>query len=57
MVFILKLISIYLKKSKFNNLDTNESTYDFFQKQENIRKVNIHSDEFSFTDSYEDYFE
>ena len=41
----------------FNNLDTNESIYDFFQKQENIGKVNIHSDQFTFTDSYEDYFE
>ena len=41
----------------FNNLDTNESICDFFQKQENIEKVNIHSGEFTFTDSYEDYFE
>ena len=41
----------------FNNLDTNESIYDFFQKQENSEKVNIHTDEFAFTDSYEDYFE
>ena len=41
----------------FNNLGTNESIYDFFQKQENTEKVNIHSDEFTFTDSYEDYFE
>ena len=41
----------------FNNLDTNESIYDFLQKQENSEKVNIHTDEFTFTDSYEDYFE
>ena len=40
----------------FNNLDTNELIYDFFQKQENIETVNIHSEEFTFTDSYEDYF-
>ena len=40
-----------------NNLDTNESIYKFFQKQENLEKVNIHSDAFTFTDSYEDYFE
>ena len=41
----------------FNNLDTNESIYNFFQKQENMEKVNIHSDEFTFADSYEGYFE
>ena len=41
----------------FNNLDTNESIYNFFQKQENIEKVNMHSNKFTFTDSYEDYFE
>ena len=29
----------------------------FFPKQKNTEKVNIHSDEFNFTDSYEDYFE
>ena len=40
----------------FNNLDTNELIYDFFQKQENIETVNRHSEEFTFTDSYEDYF-
>ena len=41
----------------FNNIDTNESIYDFFQKQENIEKVNLHSDKFNFTDSYENHFE
>ena len=41
----------------FNNLDTNESINNFFQKQENIEKVNIYCDKFTFTDSYEDYFE
>ena len=41
----------------FINWDTNEPIYDFFQKQENIEKVNIHSDNFTFTDSYEDHFE
>ena len=41
----------------FNNLDTNKSIYNFFQKQENIEKINIYWDKFTFTDSYEDYFE
>ena len=40
----------------FNNLDTNESIYGFFQQQENQSKAKINF-EFSFTDSYEDYFD
>ena len=50
---------IYIKTRNllFNNLDTNKSIYNFFQKQENIEKINIYCDKFTFTDSYEDYFE
>ena len=40
----------------FNYLDRNELVYDLFQKQENIETVNKHNEEFTFTDSYEDYF-
>ena len=40
----------------FNNLDTNESIYGFFQQQENQSKAKINF-EFSFTDSYEDYID
>ena len=40
----------------FNELDTNESIYGFFQHQENQSKAKIIF-EFSFTDSYEDYFD
>ena len=55
--FNTKQTHIQTRKKFFNNLDTNESIYDFFLKQENIEKVNIHSNEFTFTDSYGDYFE
>ena len=41
----------------FNNLDTNESIYGFFQQQENQSKAIIKHRHFTFTDSYEDYFE
>ena len=41
----------------FNNLDTNESIYDFFQRQENQSKAKIKHSHFTFTDSYENYFE
>ena len=40
----------------FNNLDTNESIYGFFQQQENQSKAKINF-EFRFTDSYESYFD
>ena len=52
-------LKIYIETGNmfFNNIDTNESIYDFFQKQENIEKVSINSDKIAFTDSYEDYFE
>ena len=40
----------------FNNLDTNESIYNFFHNQEYIEKVSIDNDGFTFTDSYKDYF-
>ena len=50
-------IHIETRNIFFNNLATNETICNFFQKQENIEKVNIHSGEFTFTDSYEDYFE
>ena len=41
----------------FNNLDTNESIYGFFQQQENQSKAEIKHCYFTFTDSQEDYFE
>ena len=41
----------------FNNLDTNESIYGFFQQQENQSKAKIKHCHFTFTDNYEDYFE
>ena len=41
----------------FNNLDTNESIYGFFQQQENQSKAKKINYNFTFTDSYEDYFE
>ena len=40
----------------FNNLDTNESVYDFFQQQENQSKAKIKHCHFTFTNSYKDYF-
>ena len=36
----------------FNNLDTNESIYGFFQEQENQSKAKIKHLYFNFTDSY-----
>ena len=58
-ILIQNKIKIHIETENifFNNLDTNEPIYDFFQKQENIEKVNMHSDNFTFTDSYEDHFE
>ena len=41
----------------FNNLDTNESIYGFFQQQENQSKTKIKHCHFTFTDSYKDHFE
>ena len=51
-------LKIHIKSGNifFNNLDTNESIYGFFQQQENQSKAKINF-EFSFTDSYEDYFD
>ena len=40
----------------FNNLDANESTYGFFQQQENQSKAKINF-ELGFTDSYEGHFD
>ena len=40
----------------FNNLGTSESIYGFFEQQQNQSKAKINF-EFSFTDSYEDYFD
>ena len=40
----------------FNDLDTNESIYGFFQQQENQLKAKIKY-QFPFTDRYEDYFD
>ena len=53
--------NIHRKQTKnsywnFNNLDTSESIYGFFQQQENQSKAKINF-EFSFTDSDEDYFD
>ena len=50
-------LKIHIKTDNifFNNLDTNESIYGFFQQQENQSKAKINFG-FSFTDSYEDYF-
>ena len=52
-------LKIHIQHGKifFNNLDTNESIYGFFQKQENQSKAKIKHPHFTFTDSYEDYFE
>ena len=41
----------------FNNLGTNESTYGFFQQQENQSNAKIKPCHLKFIDSYEDYFE
>ena len=51
-------LKIHIKSGNifFNNLDTNESIYGFFQQQENQSKAKINSGS-SFTDSYEDYFD
>ena len=52
-------LKIHIQNGKifFNNLDTNESIYSFFQKQENQSKAKIKHRHFTFTHSYEDYFE
>ena len=51
-------LKIHIKSRNifFNNSDTNESIYGFFQQQENQSKANIKY-HFTFTDSYKDYFE
>ena len=57
-IFIQNKLKIHIETGNifFNNLDTNESIYGFFQQQENQSKAKINF-EFSFTDSYEDYFD
>ena len=57
-IFIKNKLKIHFETGNifFNNLDTNESIYGFFQQQENQSKAKINF-EFSFTDSYEDYFD
>ena len=57
-IFIENKLKIHIKTNNtfFNNLDMKESIYDFFQQQENQSKAKINF-EFSFTDSYEDYFD
>ena len=51
-------LKIHIKSRNifFNNSDTSESIYGFFQQQENQSKANIKY-HFTFTDSYKDYFE
>ena len=57
-IFIENKLKIHTKTGNifFNNLDTNESICGFLQQQENQSKAKINF-EFSFTDSYEDYFD
>ena len=57
-IFIQNKLKIHIETGNifFNNLDTNESIYGFFQQQENQSKAKINF-EFTFTDSYEDYFD
>ena len=57
-IFIENKLKIHIKTGNifFNNLDTNESIYGFFQQQENQSKGKINF-ELSFTDSCEDYFD
>ena len=57
-VFIENKLKIHIETGNmfFNNLDTDESIYGFFQQQENQSKAKINF-EFSFIDSYEDYFD
>ena len=56
--FIENKLEIHIETGNifFNNLDTNESIYSFFQQQENQSKAKINF-ESRFTDSYEDYFD
>ena len=53
-VLIENKLKIHIKSGNifFNNLDTSESIYGFFQQQENQSKAKI-----NFTVSYEDYFD
>ena len=46
-------LKIHIKSGNifFNNLDTNESIYGFFQQQENQSKAKIKPHHFTFTDS------
>ena len=56
-IFIENKLKIHIETGNifFNNLDTSESIYGFFQQQEHQSKAKINF-EFSFRDSYEDYF-
>ena len=57
-VLVENKLKIHIKSGNllFNKLDTNGSIYGFFQQQENQSQANIKY-HFTFTDSYEDYFE
>ena len=57
-IFIQNKLKIHTETGNifFDNVDTNESIYRFFQQQENQSKAKINF-ELSFTDSYEDYFD
>ena len=57
-IFIENKLKIHIETGNifFNNLDTSESIYGFFQQQEHQSKAKINF-EFSFRDSYEDYFD
>ena len=57
-LFIGNKLKIHMKSRNifFNDLDTNESIYGFFQQQENQLKAKIKY-QFPFTDRYEDYFD
>ena len=57
-IFIQNKLKIHIETGNifFNNLDTNESIYGFFQQQENQSKGKINF-ELSFTGSCEDYFD
>ena len=57
-LFIENKLKIHIETGNifFNNLDTNESIYGFFQQQENKSKAKINF-ELSFTDCYKNYLD
>ena len=57
-IFIQHKLKIHTETGNifFDNVETNESIYRFFQQQENQSKAKINF-ELSFTDSYENYFD